>query len=57
MIYPQYAGAYANHGVAKHGLGDQQGACADYKKAVSLGDQGTTQWLNSKNGAWCRNMR
>ena len=57
MIYPQYAGAYANHGVAKHGLGDQQGACADYKKAVSLGDQGTTQWLNSENGAWCRNMR
>jgi len=56
-INPQYALAYNNRGNAKYGLGDQQGACADYKKAVSLGHQSTAQWLNSAGGAWCRNMR
>ena len=55
---PQYALAYTNRGNAKGiGLGDDQGACADYKKAVSLGHQSTAQWLNSAGGAWCRNMR
>ena len=55
-INPQYANAYNARGNAKYGLGDQQGACADYKKAASLGYQGAAQWLNSANGAWCRNM-
>jgi len=56
-INPQYAYAYSNCGIAKRNLGDDRGGCADFKKAVSLGDQGTAQWLNSEGGAWCRNMR
>ncbi|MDP6321101.1 MAG: hypothetical protein QF750_01950, partial [Prochlorococcaceae cyanobacterium ETNP14_MAG_5] len=57
-INPQYALAYNNRGNAKGiGLGDDQGACADYKKAASLGHQSAAQWLNSEGGAWCRNMR
>ncbi|MFL0758310.1 MAG: hypothetical protein AB8B32_06960, partial [Prochlorococcus sp.] len=56
-INPQYANAYSNRGIAKRKLGDDRGGCADYKKAVSLGNQGTAQWLNSEGGAWCRNMR
>ena len=56
-IDPKYKNAYERRGIAKQSLGDDRGACADYKKAVSLGDQSTAQWLNSKGGAWCRNMR
>ena len=57
-INSQLAPAYYNRGHAKYdGLRDQPGACADYKKAVSLGHQSTAQWLNSEGGAWCRNMR
>ena len=44
-------------GITKEESGDQQGACNDYKKAASLGSQSTAQWLNSADGAWCRNMR
>ena len=56
-INPQYADAYNNRGIAKYMiLGDYQGACADYKKAVSLGHQSTAQYLNSEDGAWCRNL-
>jgi len=54
-INPKYADAYNNRGNAKYGLGDKQGACRDLKKAVSLGHQ-SAQWLQSENGAWCRNM-
>ena len=42
---------------AKYLLGDEQGACTDYKKAVSLGSQLAAQWLNSEKGEWCRNMK
>ena len=56
-INPQYANAYNNRGIAKRKLGDDRGGCVDYKKAASLGNQGTAQWLNSEDGAWCRNMR
>ncbi len=55
--HPKTHDAYNNRGLSKYKLGDQQGACTDYKKAVSLGNQGTAQWLNSEGGAWCRNMR
>ena len=55
-INPQYAEAYNNRGVAKDDLGDKQGACRDLKKAVSLGNNLTSQWLQSKDGAWCRDM-
>jgi predicted negative regulator of RcsB-dependent stress response len=55
-INPQKANAYHNRGNAKVGLGDKQGACSDFKKAASLGDQSTAQWLQTKNGNWCRDM-
>ena len=56
-INPQYANAYKNRGIAKYKSKDNQVACKDYKRAVSLGHQSTAQWLNSEDGAWCRNMR
>jgi len=55
-INPQYANAYNNRGIVKSALGDKQGACRDYKKAVSLGHTSTSQWLQTQNGAWCRDM-
>jgi len=55
-INPKLALAYTNRGNAKSDLGDNQGACVDYKKAISLGNQSTAQWLQSSDGAWCRNM-
>ena len=51
------AKAYANRGAAKRMLDDAKGGCADFKKAASLGSQVADQWLNSADGAWCRNMR
>ena len=55
-INPQYASAYYYRGLAKSDLGDKQGACRDAKKAISLGSQTLVKWLQSENGAWCRNM-
>ncbi len=54
---PNLALAYNNRGLAKQSLGDTQSACVDVKKAGSLGHQPIAQWLNSEDGAWCRNMR
>ncbi len=54
---PQFADAYANRGLVKSKLGDENGFCTDAKKAASLGAQSPAQWLNSEDGAWCRNMR
>lgn len=42
-------------GNAYGALGATQEACNDYKKAVSYGDQPTSQWLQSPKGDWCRN--
>ena len=56
-INPSYTNAYERRGIAKQYLGDDRGACADYKKAVSLGDESAAQWLKSEGGAWCRNLR
>ena len=56
-INPKYSRSYNNRGNAKSDLNNKSGACSDYKKAVSLGNLGTMKWLNTKGGAWCRNMR
>ena len=37
-------------------LGANQNACNDYRMAVSYGDQPTSLWLQSDDGAWCRNL-
>ena len=55
-IDPQDAKAYYNRGIAKSALGDMLGACFDFKRANSLGNQSTAQWLKSDRGAWCRTM-
>jgi len=56
-INPQDAIAYANRSIAKEKQGDLEGSCSDGKKAASLGHQGTAQWLNSEEGAWCLKKR
>tara|TARA_B100001964_G_C13738445_1_gene381991 strand:- start:101 stop:382 length:282 start_codon:yes stop_codon:yes gene_type:complete len=56
-INPQLDVVYNKHSVVKNNLGDLQGACAENKKAVSLGHQHTARYLNNPDGAWCRNMR
>ena len=57
-INPQDALAYSNRGLAKGiGFNDNKGACSAFKKAASLGHEYRITWLNSADGAWCRNMR
>ena len=57
-INPQYAAAYSNRGITKGiGFSDDIGACDDFKKAASLGNEYRINWLNSADGAWCRNMQ
>ena len=48
---------YANRANVKFELGDEKGACSDYKKSSKLGDENNTEWLNSKEGKWCKNMK
>ena len=48
---------YANRANVRFELGDEEGACSDYKKSSELGDKGNTEWLNSKEGKWCRTMK
>jgi len=48
---------YANRANVKFELGDEEGACSDYKKSSKLGDEDNTEWLNSKEGKWCKNMK
>ena len=56
-IDPQHANAYGNRGFSKGvGFQDSDGACSDFKKAASLGLEYRINWLNSDEGAWCRNM-
>ena len=56
-IDPQNAVAYANRSILKEKQGDLNGSCSDGKKAASLGNNQNVRWLNSNNGAWCRNMQ
>ena len=57
-INPDFASAYGSRGYAKGvGLQDGNGACSDYRKAISLGNKAIANWLNSDEGAWCRNMQ
>ena len=39
-INPEHGNAYSNRSVSKgKGFGDEKGACNDFKKAASLGDE------------------
>lgn len=43
-------------GNAWRAIGANREACDDYKMAVYYGDEPTSKWLKSDDGAWCRNM-
>ena len=48
---------FSSRGDIKYELGDEEGACNDYKLAISLGDDETNEWLNSRDGKWCKKMK
>ena len=56
-IDPNYSLGYANRANVRFELGDKEGACRDYKKSSQMGDKNNTDWLNSKEGKWCRTMK
>jgi len=47
-IDPNYSSAYLNRGVAKENLGDMNGACDDWRKASSLGNESTAEWVRNQ---------
>ena len=47
---------YLNRGRSHYFLNNQENACLDFKKAVSLGDIETGKWLESAGGSWCKNF-
>tara|TARA_Y100001968_G_C19271517_1_gene674497 strand:- start:224 stop:826 length:603 start_codon:yes stop_codon:yes gene_type:complete len=56
-INPKYSEAYSNRGISKgQGFQDNKGACDDFKKAASLGNEYRINWLKDERGSWCRDM-
>ena len=55
-INPLFEEAYSDRGNAKFDLGEKRSASCDYKKVVSLGNESTAQWPQSKDGDWCRDI-
>ena len=47
-IDPNSANSYLNRGVAKKNLGDMNGACDDWRKASSLGNESTAEWVRDE---------
>ena len=47
-INPNHSNAYLNRGVAKQNLGDMNGACDDSRKASSLGNESTAEWVRDQ---------
>ena len=48
--------AYDSRGDVKLALGDKQGACSDYKSAITNGYKQREKYLSRKEGGWCKNM-
>ena len=48
---------FNNRGNIKYELGDQKRACKDYKFAASIGEEEGIEWLNSRDGKWCKKMK
>ena len=44
-FYGQTAKGYNNNGDVKHELGDKEGACIDWKKALELGSKDTNEMI------------
>ena len=47
-LNPDFVYAYSNRGVSKENLGDLNGACNDWKKAASLGNEDAAKWVRDK---------
>ena len=47
ISFGQSAEDYFNRGVSKENLGDLNGACADWRKAASLGNSTAAKWVRS----------
>lgn len=56
-INPDDFASLDTRGLTKYALGKLQSGCKDLRMAVSLGAQPTKDYLDSEEGAWCRNMR
>ena len=41
-------GSYVNRGISKEKLGDMSGACSDWRKASSLGDEIAAKWVSNE---------
>ena len=55
-INPQNAYFYEARGLTRKEVYNLEGACDDWRKVVDLGLAYRINWLNSDEGAWCRNM-
>ena len=45
---PRLADAYRNRGITREMTGDMKGACADWKVASALGQEGPGQWFSAQ---------
>ena len=45
---PRDEDAYVKRGIAKEEIGDMNGACSDWKKASSLGDEDSAKWVRNE---------
>ena len=47
-IDPNHSNVYLNRGGAKKNIGDIKGACDDWRKASSLGNEATAKWVRDE---------
>ena len=47
-INPKKMKAYGNRGISKEKIGDLEGACNDWRKASSLGDERAAKWVRDQ---------
>ena len=47
-INPNHSNAYLNRGIAKKNIGDLKGACADWRRASSLGNETSSKWVRDE---------
>ena len=47
-IDPQFFPAYRDREIVKELIGDLKGACADWNKASSLGDEDAAEWVKKQ---------
>ena len=47
-------GFYASRGAVSFSMGNAANACSDIRKAASLGDERSSEWLRQGGEGWCR---